>query len=144
VPAHNYTYSFESKHDWTSVYASSAEIREYFKAFAGKYELNQYIKLDHLVRKAQWDEASGQWNIEVVNTSTGDCFQDDCAILINAGGYLNNWTWPNVPGREKFEGIMRHSADWDENTDIKGKKVILIGSGYVTSSKVVASLANIS
>jgi cation diffusion facilitator CzcD-associated flavoprotein CzcO len=93
--------------------------------------LNKYIKLGHLVHRAKWDEASGQWEIEVVNSDTGEHFQDKCAILINAGGYLNNWAWPSVPGREKFKGIMRHSANWDEDIDIKGKRVVLIGSGYV-------------
>ena len=58
-------------------------------------------------------------------------FEDTCDVFINAGGYLNNWRWPQAPGLESFKGTILHSAHWDKSVPLEGKKVGLIGNGYV-------------
>lgn len=40
----------------------------------------------------------------VENVASGLCYNDNCYILINAGGHLNNWAWPDVSGIKDFEG----------------------------------------
>ena len=65
----------------------------------------------------------------VEDLSSGLSFDDHCHILINAGGYLNSWAWPNVPGTHDFEGQMIHSASWNTDICLDGKKVGLIGNG---------------
>lgn len=65
----------------------------------------------------------------VENVASGLCYNDNCHILINAGGHLNNWAWPDVPGIKDFEGQMMHSASWDTGISLEGKKVGLIGNG---------------
>jgi cation diffusion facilitator CzcD-associated flavoprotein CzcO len=129
VPAHNYTYSFDPKHDWSSVYAGSSEIKAYFQGFCDKHNLEKYIKTSHLVDHARWDGESGEWEIEVLNTIEGARFRDRCHILVYATGYLNNWAWPEVAGKDMFQGGLVHSANWDQDIELKGKKVALIGSG---------------
>lgn len=42
-------------------------------------------------------------------------YKDDCDILIQATGALNNWKWPNIPGLHDFKGKLLHSATWDED-----------------------------
>lgn len=129
VPAHNYTYSFEPKHDWSSVYASSSEIKGYFKSFCSKYGLGANIKTSHTVENATWVESTGEWDIEVADVRTGNLIKDKCHVLIYGGGYLNNWAWPDVPGRLDFKGAMLHSANWDDSVEIEGKTIALLGSG---------------
>lgn len=58
-PAHAYTYPFEPNPNWSSFYAGSAEILQYFKGFADKYDLLKYINLEHKVTSAIWDEGQG-------------------------------------------------------------------------------------
>lgn len=61
---------------------------------------------------------------------TGEDFDDTGQIFINAGGFLNNWRWPQVDGMDSFKGPLLHSAHWDSNVQLKGKNVGLIGNGW--------------
>ncbi|KAL8851131.1 MAG: hypothetical protein Q9221_003934 [Calogaya cf. arnoldii] len=129
VPAHNYTYSFEPKHDWSRTYAGSREIRQYFETFKEKYRLGRFIRLGHLVTKAQWLDADDLWQVEVTNLEDSSSYRCTCHILINASGYLNTWAWPEIAGLSDFEGQLVHSAGWDDKIELQGKNVALIGNG---------------
>ena len=129
VPAHNYVFSWEPKPDWSAVYAGSSEIKEYFKEFATKYDLNKYISVNSEVSQSQWHEDRGQWEVTVKDTVTGHLIKDFCDILINGSGILNNWRWPNIPGLNDFKGRLLHSANYDASADLTGKRVGLIGNG---------------
>jgi cation diffusion facilitator CzcD-associated flavoprotein CzcO len=45
---------------------------------------------------------------------TSETFEDITDILITARGQLNDISWPDLPGLDKFQGKVVHSADWDE------------------------------
>lgn len=129
VPAHNYVFSWEPKKDWSAVYVGNVEIKSYFQNFAEKYNLNQYIKLNHQVTKAVWDEQRAKWAIRVNDDASGTILERSCDILINASGILNNWKWPEIPGLQSFTGTLLHSAHYDNSVDLTGKHVGLIGNG---------------
>jgi cation diffusion facilitator CzcD-associated flavoprotein CzcO len=129
IPAHNYTYSFEPKPDWASVYPSSSQIKGYFRGFCDKYDLTKYIKFRHKIVEAQYHETEGRWTVTIEDMVSGQRFDDQCNILINAGGYLNHWKWPDIPGLKDFEGELLHSANWNTDVDLDGKTVALIGNG---------------
>ena len=127
MPAHTYTWSFEPNPSWSSVYAGSAEIYNYFKSFSEKYDLAKYCKFNHEVSSARWNTGTSKWEIEV--KSGLETVHDTCDILINAGGLLNNWKWPNIQGLNDYKGKLVHTARWDQNLDVTGKHVGLIGNG---------------
>lgn len=62
---------------------------------------------------------------------TETTFDDDCDILINCSGFFNNWKWPKVADRSKFQGKLLHTAAWpsDGDRELDGKTVALIGNG---------------
>jgi cation diffusion facilitator CzcD-associated flavoprotein CzcO len=126
--AHNYTYSWEPKSDWPQVYASAKEIQGYFKDFATKYELNRYCKFNHHVLAAKWDEGKGVWEVKAQN-SDAETTTEEFDIFINATGILSTCKWPDIPQLDVFQGDKMHSGAWDENTNVAGKKVCLIGNG---------------
>lgn len=128
VPSHTYTYSWEPKPDWSATYAGNEEIKSYFKDFATKYGLWQYIAVSHKVVRAEWHEEQGEWTIDVEN-SKGEIGQYQCDIFVNASGILNNWQWPKIEGLETFKGKKLHSANYDNNVSLDGKRVVLIGNG---------------
>ena len=128
-PAHNYTYSFEPKSDWTRVYAGQAEIQGYFDAFKVKYGLDKYLKSEHEVVGAEWNDRDATWDVTVKDIQSGRTFTDTCDILINASGVLNKWRWPDIPGLDTFKGKLLHSARWDSTIDLEGKRVGVIGNG---------------
>lgn len=69
-------------------YASAAEIWQYLKTTAKKFNLESQIKFRHEVQQAVWDEDTGLWNVEVLDNNTGKVVKDQCNFLINGGGYL--------------------------------------------------------
>lgn len=129
VPSHNYTWSFEPKYDRTGVYAKAPEIYKYFTDFASKYQLHQYIKTEHAVSYAKWDEVTSTWNVEITDIRSGKTIKDSCDILINASGILNAWRWPAIPGLKDYKGKLLHTANWDDTVNLAGQNVGLIGNG---------------
>ena len=99
-----------------------------------KYGLERYCKNQHQVSRAEWDHESGQWRVQVRDLATCTTFEDRCDVLINAAGVLNQWRWPEIPGLHDFKGKLMHSASWNEETDLRGKRVGLIGNGYVMTN----------
>ena len=128
ISSHIYTYSFEPKWDWSANYPSAPEIYDYFSSFADKYGLREYIKLRSKIVGARWNEDSSEWIIEVLGPD-GNIFQKRCDFFISAGGILNSWRWPDIPGLDSFQGHVLHTANWNESIDLTGKRVGLIGNG---------------
>jgi cation diffusion facilitator CzcD-associated flavoprotein CzcO len=60
---------------------------------------------------------------------SGESFIEECDVLINGSGCFNDWKWPNIPNRDAYKGELLHSAIWPRDTDLKGKRVALIGNG---------------
>ncbi|KAJ4374979.1 hypothetical protein N0V83_002058 [Neocucurbitaria cava] len=105
-------------------YASSAEIRSYLKAVTCHYEIDRYISLRSAVTRTVWSETESKWTVSVQNQ--GDF---DCEILVNACGILNNVQYPRVKDLDLFQGPLLHTAAWDDNVDLSGKRVAIIGAG---------------
>ena len=131
IPSHNYTWSFEPKLDWSGVYASGKEIFAYFDSFAEKYHLKDYIKTQHQVVGAYWNNDSERYDVKIRDLKRGQDFSQYCDILINASGFVNNWKWPAIPGLDSYKGTLLHTANWDDSVDLTGKHVGLIGNGLV-------------
>lgn len=110
-------------------YSPWDEILDYFQGIAHKYELYRYIKLKHNVCEAIWNEEEGVWRVRIRILETGEVIEDDCHILINGTGILNNWKWPDIPGLHSFKGDLVHSATWSTEHNIDGKRVAVLGSG---------------
>jgi cation diffusion facilitator CzcD-associated flavoprotein CzcO len=112
------------------VYSGSREIYAYFDAFAEKYNLKHYIKTEHQVIGAYWDNATGGYDVKIRDLNSGQEISNHCDILVNASGILNNWRWPAIPGLQDYKGTLLHTANWDDRVDLTGKHVGLIGNGY--------------
>ncbi|KAF2652695.1 putative flavin-binding monooxygenase, partial [Lophiostoma macrostomum CBS 122681] len=129
IPSAAYQYTFESWSQWSELYSSGQEIQQYLKRVADKYNVNRYIKLQHRVTEARWDETKSQWFVRVQNDGKGEEVEDHCDFLVVGTGILNNWKWPEIPGLHDFKGKLLHSADWDSDFNVEGKRVALIGGG---------------
>ncbi|KAI0364846.1 FAD/NAD-P-binding domain-containing protein [Pilatotrama ljubarskyi] len=141
IPAHCYQLTFEEKRDWSAFYAPGPEIRQYLENVAEKYKLMRYIKLQHEVVHAQYDEPAGKWRLRVrrPNPDSGvlEEIEDSADVLVTAIGSLSRWRWPNIEGLHDFKGELHHSAGFDPNENTwqevaeawKDKKVGVIGVG---------------
>jgi len=124
VPAHIYSFSFEPNPDWSRSFAGRAEIQAYLQGCADRYGLRPHFRFDCEVVDARFDEGEGRWHLRAAD---GRRFVARYAIF-GVGG-LKDPRYPDIPGRERFEGISLHSARWDPTVDLTGKRVGLIGTG---------------
>ncbi|KAK6369604.1 hypothetical protein LTS17_009510 [Exophiala oligosperma] len=129
VPSHAYQFTFESNPHWSRYWAGGAEILDYLRHVATKYGADKYMKFNIRVTKAEWNEEGGKWHVALERTDTGETFTDTSDVLLSATGALNKWKMPDIPGLDSFKGPVMHSATWDPNFDVTGKRIALIGGG---------------
>lgn len=85
IPSVTYQYTWAPK-IWSKFYSGAAEILEYFKSVADKFDLRKYVKLRHRVDHAEWNAEAGKWVVEITNLETGESFKDEADIFVNASG----------------------------------------------------------
>ena len=123
VPSHLYSYSFELNPNWTRSFSSGGEIQQYVRDVARKYDVLDKHVFNCELLSANWDASAGRW---VVETSKGAY---TAKILVCAVGALSEPARPDIEGIEDFPGDIVHSARWDHDVDLTGKRVALIGTG---------------
>ena len=124
VPSHLYSYSFEPRTDWPHKYARQPEIHAYIQHCVSKYQLRSRLRLGCEISSARFDEAQGLWYVQA-----GDGEELRCRALITACGQLNRPLIPQLQGLDDFSGPAFHSARWQHDVDLTGKRVAVIGTG---------------
>jgi cation diffusion facilitator CzcD-associated flavoprotein CzcO len=124
VPGHLYSYSYAQRRDWTRLCSSQAEILHYLREVADAHGVTPLVRCGQRVRECRWSSETGEW---VVETEAGETYVADSVIV--AAGQLNRPAIPDLPGRETFAGHSFHSARWDHDYDLRGKRVAVVGTG---------------
>lgn len=129
IPSVNYQFSWAIKY-WTHYYSSSPEIWEYIKRLYddGNF-VHKYVKLRHQVEDVRWVDDEGVWKVRVKDLQSGKIKDDRAEFFVNAGGVLNNFELPDIPGLKDFTGKLMHSAAYEEGYPLDGKSVAVIGAG---------------
>lgn len=138
VPSHLYAYSFEPNPDWSRRYSPQSEILAYLERCAERNGLRPHLRLGTEVAAAGYDEESGRWRLR-----TGGSETVEADVLVSSCGQLSRPAIPELPGMERFEGAMFHSARWDHDVDLTGKRVAVIGTGASTIQIVPAIAAKV-
>ena len=81
-------FTWARKPDWSHFYSYSEEIWQYFRDVVKKFDLRKFMKLNHEIVGAYWDNDRGLWDVHVKNLLTGDVFIDSAEVFINGGGIL--------------------------------------------------------
>lgn len=124
IPSHLYSYSFEPSHDWSRKYGMQPEIQSYIDHCAHKYGVVEHIRFGREVKQADFDEGSSQWTVTLDDGDTVDS-----RFLVAATGQLSLPADPKFPGLETFDGKVFHSARWDHDCDLRGRRVAVVGTG---------------
>lgn len=123
VPSHLYSFSFAPNPRWSRSFSGQPEIRAYLEDVADRPGLRPRLFFGAGVTGAVWQEHEAHWRIA---TARGELTAD---VLISAGGPLSEPSMPEIPGLEEFPGAVFHSARWDHDTDLAGKRIAVIGTG---------------
>lgn len=125
VANHFYCYSFEPSNHWDHFFAEQPELRQYFRDVVDRHALEPHIRWNTEVVSAAWD--GELWNVSVRSATGTETLKANA--VITAVGQLNRPQIPDFPGAETFAGPAFHSAAWNHDVDVTGKRVALIGAG---------------
>lgn len=140
-PGYLYQYWFSdellAEWDWSERFPAQPETERYLSHVADKFALRRDIQFNTRVTAAQFDEASGRWN---VTTDVGD--EVSAQFLVMASGGLSAPTTPGFPGEQDFAGQSIHTARWPRvPVDFSGKRVGIFGTG-ATGIQVIQTIAD--
>lgn len=91
--------------------------------------VNEHVRVQTEWKGAQWVEASGTWHVYLCDLNTEEEFLHEAKVLISAVGGYTNPKLPALPGLEKFEGPVVHTAKWSKEYDLRGLNVAVVGNG---------------
>ena len=128
VPNHLYSYSFAQTGDWPGFYSTQENLLEYFRTVARHHGIEPRIQLGTEVVKAAFDDQRQCWTV-TTRGPDGTEAQGEFAAVVSAVGQLNRPSFPDIVGRESFQGLSFHSARWPEDLDLSGQRVAVIGTG---------------
>lgn len=123
VPSHLYSFSFEPNPNWSRTFSMQPEIKEYLRHCARKYGVLPQVRFHCELLDAQWDADTQRWHLQ---TSRGAL---DAQFLLAAAGPLSEPKIPALPGLDSFRGTVFHSAQWDHQHDLRGRRVAVVGTG---------------
>lgn len=134
IPSHHYCYSFEPA-AWSHQCAIGSELQDYMEHVGEKYGVTRRVRFGESVLSCVYDD-HGKWT---VTTDKGAEFVVD--FVIAATGILHHPKYPEIAGLDDFAGASWHTARWNHDVDLTGKRIGVIGTGS-TAHQVIPELVN--
>ena len=124
MPSFIYSYPFEMSPDWSRIYAPAREIKAYADHCADKYGVRPHIRFGRTVTRTEYDDEHNVW---LTHLDDGEVVSS--RYFVSASGLLVEPKMPDIEGIDEFEGKLLHSARWDHDYELSGKRVAVIGTG---------------
>ncbi len=129
VDTHSHLYSYSFTHpDWSRTHARQPELQKYLEGVVDEFDLRRHFRLGVAVDEAVWDDATHTYALRL-----GDGTTETVDVLISAVGFLNVPKYPDWPGLDRFRGPKFHTARWEHEHDLSGKRVAFVGTGSTAS-----------
>ena len=93
-----------------------------------KHGVGEHVRWETEVVSARWKDDDAAWSVRV-RAADGPRKPSSAGAVISAVGQLNRPNVPEIPGQDDFGGPSFHSARWDHDLDLTGKRVAMIGAG---------------
>jgi 4-hydroxyacetophenone monooxygenase len=139
VPNHLYSYSFAQR-VWPQHFSSQDALLDYFRACADELGIRTHVRFGAEVLEAAFSDETCTWTVRV-RDGAGEERTEEFHAVISAVGQLNKPALPDIPGVERFTGPSFHSARWDHDVDLRGKRVAVIGTG-ASAAQFIPHLAD--
>jgi cation diffusion facilitator CzcD-associated flavoprotein CzcO len=123
VPSHLYSFSFRPW-AWSRRFPPRQEILAYLHALVADRGLDARLRFGSGVAAVEFDDRRAVWRVALDNGETLHA-----AAVVSAVGQLGRPAVPDIAGRADFDGPSWHSARWDHDVDLAGKRVAVIGTG---------------
>jgi cation diffusion facilitator CzcD-associated flavoprotein CzcO len=123
IKSHLYSFSFAPNPAWSCRYARQPEIKAYLEDVVDRFGIRPHVRLETPVRSMRWDADDAVWHLTVADGEVVDA-----EIVVSAIGMFGKPVTPDIPGLDRFQGTMFHSAQWLDDHDLSGERVAVIGS----------------
>jgi cation diffusion facilitator CzcD-associated flavoprotein CzcO len=123
VPSQLYSFSFALNPFWSRSFSPQQEIWDYLRHCTDSYGVRPHIRFHHEVLDAAWDPLQRRWR---VRTNCGELTGD---VLVTGTGSLSDPNIPDIPGLDLFQGTVFHSARWNLDYHLRGRRVAVVGTG---------------
>jgi hypothetical protein len=101
------------------------QIAKYFDDYVDHFGFRDSIHfetgVDHVDRRDD--------GVFEVRVSTGETHEYDAVIVANGHHWNPRWPEPAFPGTDTFEGEQIHSHDYKDESQLVGKRVVVVGMG---------------
>jgi 4-hydroxyacetophenone monooxygenase len=128
VPNHYYCYSFAPDHGFGGFFSQQPELQAYFRDVMHRFGVDEHVVWRTEVERAEWNDDTQLWSI-TTRAADGTRQVRTAAAIICAVGQLNRPYVPDLANLDRFNGPVFHSARWNHDVDLAGKRVALIGAG---------------
>lgn len=139
TPSAYYSLSRDINGDWSSYYPQGPEYQRYLQSVADKNGLREHTRFSTEVTALRWVADRKMWEVHAIGVD-GAVDVSYANVVVPAVGYLNRPRWPELPGKETFAGVSIHSAEWDPELSLRGRRVAIIGAGCTAVQIVDASV----
>jgi cation diffusion facilitator CzcD-associated flavoprotein CzcO len=136
VDVHSHAYSFSFlRYDWSRTHATQAELLQYARDVVDRFGLRQHLRLGTAVTSVRWLDGQARYELRTADGKT-----EHFDAVISAVGLLSVPRIPDWPGLDTFAGTTFHTAGWEPDIDLTGKRVAVVGTGS-TAAQVVPAVA---
>ena len=122
-----YEFSFVKDYAWSEYFGRGREVQAYLKAVSERFGVHDKTRFDHDVTAARFDEGRSTWTLEV--DTPGGRTTLDANVVVSAGGLFATPNLPQFEGRDVFGGQVLHPSRWPQDTDLRAKRVAVVGNG---------------
>jgi cation diffusion facilitator CzcD-associated flavoprotein CzcO len=121
IPSQLYSFSFRPWR-WSRRFPPREEILAYLHALVAERGLGSHLRFKSGVAAAEF--AEDHWNLTLDDGGTLQARAVVCAL-----GQLGRPALPGIAGRDGFAGPWWHSARWNHDAVLAGKRVAVVGTG---------------
>jgi len=123
VQSELYSFSFDINTGWSRPYAPQPEILAYLEGVAERNDLVRRCRFGMEVTSAAWSDARSTWTLRFADGSA-----HEADVVVSALGMFNELVFPAIEGLSDFAGTTFHTAQWNADHDLAGRRLAVIGS----------------
>ena len=120
----------------TGGYPVAEEVRAHLESYADHFGLYPHISFNsEVVRLAEIDDG-GRQGFSMTVRSKADVNEEESrehthefAYVLICSGAFSTPMMPDLPGRENYRGLVRHSSEWTHPAVADVRRVVVIGAG---------------
>lgn len=132
TPNHFYSYSFDRNPNWSGYFSKRDELHQYFERCATEHNVRDNVQFNTEVISSVYNKQTHGWEVRTrVTNADGSTTEQQLTanVVVSAVGQLNRPMMPEIDGLDDFAGPMFHSARWQSEHDLTGKRVAVVGTG---------------